>query len=79
MTEDQQRRLREVERQVAELETGNEHIERLLRELKTDVAALRADWTKARGFVAGVVITISALWGVALAVWKLIADKIPGS
>ena len=61
---------------IARLEEFKMNAEDALKEIRDDVKQLRADWTKARGLVAGVVLTVSAIWGVLLGAWQFIRHKV---
>lgn len=61
---------------IARLEERSESTEGLIKEMRDDIRALRSDFTRARGLVAGAVLAISAIWGMAVGVWQFIKHKV---
>lgn len=47
-----------------------------IREIRKDIKVLREDWQRARGLVAGIVLTISAITSAFVMVYKYITDRI---
>ena len=67
--------MQEDRERIARLEENQSSTNSLLAEMREDIKQLRNDWTKARGLVAGAVLTISAVWGMVLGVWQFVKHK----
>lgn len=61
---------------IAVIEARQNGLESLMTEVRNDVKAMREDFNKARGLVAGAVLAVSAIWGVAIGVWQFIKHKV---
>jgi hypothetical protein len=59
---------KEENERLARLETEQEMILSILNDMRNDLRKLRTDWNKARGMVAGVILTLSALFSLIFAV-----------
>lgn len=67
----------EVER-IAKLEEQHNQMMQLLKETREDVKVLRDTLTKYHGVMAGIVLTVSAIWAGLLGVWTFIKHKVGG-
>jgi hypothetical protein len=67
----------EVER-IAKLEEQHSQMMQLLKETREDVKVLRDTLTKYHGVMAGVVLTVSAVWAGILGVWTFVKHKVGG-
>jgi hypothetical protein len=67
----------EIER-IAKLEEQYSNLLGLLKETREDVKVLRDTLTKYHGVMAGVVLTVSAVWAGVLGVWTFIKHKVGG-
>jgi hypothetical protein len=65
----------EVER-IAKLEEQHNQMMQLLKETREDVKILRDTLTKYHGVMAGIVLTVSAVWAGILGVWTFIKHKV---
>lgn len=74
MTTDEARIARHDERILTLIEMQREQSTRLER-VEAEVAGIRKDFVGGRGFVAGIVTTISIIWAAALAIAGLIGVK----
>jgi hypothetical protein len=67
----------EVER-IAKLEEQHNQMMQLLKETREDVKVLRDTLTKYHGVMAGIVLTVSAVWAGILGVWTFVKHKVGG-
>jgi hypothetical protein len=67
----------DVER-IAKLEEQHNQMMALLKETRDDVKVLRDTLTKYHGVMAGVVLTVSAVWAGLLGVWTFVKHKVGG-
>lgn len=67
----------DIER-IAKLEEQYSSLLDLLKETREDVKILRDTLTKYHGVMAGIVLTVSAIWAVILGVWQLLKHKVGG-
>jgi hypothetical protein len=65
----------DVER-IAKLEEQHNQMMTLLKETRDDVKVLRDTLTKYHGVMAGVVLTVSAIWAGLLGVWTFVKHKV---
>jgi hypothetical protein len=65
----------EVER-IAKLEEQHNQMMQLLKETREDVKVLRDTLTKYHGVMAGIVLTVSAIWAAILGVWTFVKHKV---
>jgi low affinity Fe/Cu permease len=65
----------DVER-IAKLEEQHNQMMTLLKETRDDVKVLRDTLTKYHGVMAGVVLTVSAIWAGVLGVWTFVKHKV---
>lgn len=49
---------------------------RLLTSMAEDLRTIRTELTKWKGMAAGVFLTVSAIWGVVLALWQFVKHKV---
>jgi hypothetical protein len=63
---------------IAKLEEQYSSLFDLVKETREDVKVLRDTLTKYHGVMAGVVLTVSALWAGVLGVWQVIKHKVGG-
>jgi hypothetical protein len=66
-----------VER-IAKLEEQHSQMMALLKETREDVKVLRDTLTKYHGVMAGIVLTVSAIWAGILGVWTFVKHKVGG-
>lgn len=66
-----------VER-IAKLEEQHSQMMALLKETREDVKVLRDTLTKYHGVMAGIVLTVSAIWAGILGIWTFVKHKVGG-
>ena len=64
----------EVER-IAALEARHEEMMRLLTEAHDDIKEMKQDLGRWKGVGAGIVITVSVLWGAAITVYQFVTGR----
>lgn len=60
---------------IAVLESRQTGLEALMTEVRNDVKAMREDFNRARGLVAGAVLAVSAIWGAVIGIYQLVKHK----
>lgn len=63
---------------IAKLEANQQTLKDLVSEMREDIRAMRQDFTRARGLVAGAVLAVSTIWAMAVGVWQFIRHKVGG-
>ena len=63
---------------IAVLETQHEQLMKELRDMRKDVADIKRQVTSWRGVVLGVMLTVSAIWGVGIGIWNALKHKFAG-
>lgn len=61
---------------IASLEANQQTFKELVTEMRDDIREMRADFSRARGLVAGAVLAVSAIWGIAVGIWQFIRHKV---
>jgi len=76
--DEEEQRLRSLEKRVAVIEASNKIQETILIEVRDTVNQLRDDWGRSKGMVTGIVLTISAIWGAGISIYAAIRDYMSG-
>ena len=70
---------------IATLEAENDQLKQQhrdvlaeMRDMRRDITEIKRQVTSWRGIVLGIVLTVSALWSVALGAWQIIKTKLGG-
>lgn len=61
---------------IARLEANQHNLTALMKKVEGQVEDMHKDFTKAKGIYAGVIFTVSAIWGLVIGVWQFIKHKV---
>lgn len=71
-------RLTDLESRIAVVEASNKRQEGMLKEVRDVVMELKDDWSRSKGLVTGVILTVSTVWAVLVTAWGKIQDFFTG-
>lgn len=73
---DTEHRVTVLEQQILSQQRMMEEQAKLTTTMADDVKMIRHELTKWKGMAAGVFLTVSAIWGVVLAIWQFVKGKV---